>query len=475
MCPPLDMNSIFLLFLACPFALAIWPIPETYNHGNATIWIDSQVKVIYSQPRHVSSVVLQSEETLHLTGLLKIFTYFLCNSTAQPYNSLFAMSIVQTAIDSTYQTLFFGNFIPWKFHPRSSDFEPSTVSKTFVASIALIQLQADSGNIFKAATADIDESYSLELSQNGNVTIIANSSIGIAHALTSFTQLFYAHSQGGGVYTPFMPISISDNPAFLHRGLNMDVSRNFFLVANIERTIDALAYNKFNRLHIHITDAQSWPIEIPSMPELAAKGAYGPGLTYSPSQLSQIQSYGALRGVQVYLEIDMPGHTSSIVFAFLDLIAAFNVQPNWYDYCAEPPCGTLKLNSSAVYDFLDALWGDILPRVSPYTSYFHTGGDEVNFDAYTLDETVHSSDPTVLHDLLQTFTDFNHDKIRAAGLTPIVWEEMLLNYNLTLGEDVVVQSWLGSASVASIVGKGYKALAGSHEFWVSHITSPFHL
>jgi len=405
----------------------------------------------------------------------KIMTYSLNDSATLPYSSLFATSIVQTAINNTYQTIFLNNFVPWKFHPRFSTFEPSISPKTCIKYISLKQLQPEAVTL-KPTDNEVDESYTLDVSGAGEVVITANTSIGVAHALTTFTQLFYAHSQGGA-YTPHAPASITDAPKFSHRGLNMDVARNFFPVPDIERTIDALAYNKFNRLHLHVTDAQSWPLEIPAIPELAGKGAYGPGMSYSPPQLIHIQTYGRLRGVEVYLEIDMPGHTSSIAFAFPDLIAAFNVQPNWYDYCAEPPCGSLKLNSSAVYTFLDTMWDDLLPRVSPYTAYLHTGGDEVNFNTYTLDETVNFSNPGIIHDLLQTFINFNHAKIRAAGLTPIVWEEMLLNYDLTLGEDVIVQSWLNSSSVTSIVASGYRAIAGSYDFWVSHpsytLSGPF--
>lgn len=228
-----------------------------------------------------------------------------------------------------------------------------------------------------------------------------------------------------------------------------------------------IAYNKMNRLHIHATDSQSWPLQIPSLPLLAAKGAYEAGLSYSPATLASIQDYGALRGVEVYIEIDMPGHTSSIAFGYPDLIAAFNVQPNWDSYAAEPPSGTLKLNSSDVTTFLHTLFADLLPRVAPHTSYFHTGGDEVNANAYTLDETVGTNDTAVLQPLMQAFVDRNHASVRAAGLTPIVWEEMLLQWNLTLGSDVIVQTWQSDEAVAQTVAKGHKALVGNYEFWVS--------
>lgn len=206
-------------------------------------------------------------------------------------------------------------------------------------------------------------------------------------------------------------------------------------------------------------------MDIPALPELSQKGAYSKGLSYSPSDITEIQIFALQRGVQVVIEFDMPGHTTAVGLAYPNLIAAFDAQP-WSTYCAEPPCGSLKLNDPDVSKFLEKLLDDVLPRVKPYSSYFHTGGDEVNKNAYLLDPTVKSNDTAVLKPLIQKFVDRNHDQIRKAGLVPIVWEEMLLDWGLTLGDDVVVQSWLSDASVASITSKGHKALAGNYNFWV---------
>lgn len=162
-----------------------------------------------------------------------------------------------------------------------------------------------------------------------------------------------------------------DAPRFQHRGLNLDVSRNWYPVDSILRTIDALSWNKFNRLHIHMTDSQSWPLDIPALPQLSKKGAYQTGLSYTPADFSRIQTYAIERGIQVIVEFDMPGHTTSIGLSQPELIAAFNARP-WTTYCAEPPCGSLKLNSSSVYKFLDVLFDDVLPRIKQYSSYFHT-------------------------------------------------------------------------------------------------------
>ena len=38
-----------------------------------------------------------------------------------------------------------------------------------------------------------------------------------------------------------------------------------------------------------MTDAQSWPLDIPSIPELSSEGAYMKGLSYSPAEFKHIQ------------------------------------------------------------------------------------------------------------------------------------------------------------------------------------------
>jgi hexosaminidase len=175
--------------------------------------------------------------------------------------------------------------------------------------------------------------------------------------------------------------------------------------------MDALAFNKMNKLHLHVTDSQSWPLEIPSIPELAAKGAYHPGLIYSERDLKALQRYGTVRGIEVFLEIDMPGHTSAVWYYNPDLIASFNMQPDWGAFAAEPPSGTLKLNSSKVDNFITKIFQDLLPRVVPYSSHFHTGGDEVNMNAYGTDETVRTTNMLQLRPFMQRFIDKVHKQV----------------------------------------------------------------
>jgi hexosaminidase len=470
-------TRILSLLLLASLTLAIWPIPVSYTAGNTTLWIKPDVQIILNGTLQVGSLTLRQ--------YLSVFDFRTNANVLDDQSNLNtnygdhklpSLAIVEMAIGRAKKTLFKHNFVPWKFHPRNSEFEPAPGTGEAVKSITLtLNGPVDAANVLKPLAGGVDESYTLCVPLSGAAEITANSAVGLSHGLTTFTQLFYKHSTDNHVYTRFAPVDITDTPKFQHRGINMDVARNYFPVADIKRQIEAASYVKMNRFHIHITDGQSWPLEVPALPELSAKGAYRKDLVYTPDDVRDLQVYGAMRGVQVFIEIDMPGHTSSIHFSHPELIASFNKQPNWQIYAAEPPSGTLKLNHPAVPTFLEKLFADLLPRLAPYTAYFHTGGDEVNDNAYLYDETVASNDSAVLQPLMQKFVDRNHDQLRAAGFTPIVWQEMLLQWNVTLGKDVVVQTWRSDEAVLDTVTKGHKALVGNYNYWVHYsILRPMH-
>lgn len=452
-------QTVASISLLATTALAVWPLPTDYSHGDQVLWIAREkVSVTYQGFESVRPLPLCQPEQL-LTVLQQNAPGY-----SQTFeNATYGNQIVTNAVERTFKTLFEQNFIPWKFRPRLSSFEPEEdANATYISSIVLIQTAADSIDIMKPSI-DLDESYTLDVLSNGTVKISAKTSIGLLYGLTTFSQLFYKHSNHG-VYTQLAPVSISDAPKFKWRGLNVDTSRSFKPMSDLYRTIDALSYNKMNRLHWHVTDSQSWPLEIDSMPEVANKGVYVKDQRYTKEDVKALQEYGALLGVEVALEIDNPGHTASIAFSHPELIAAFNVQPKWTDYCAQPPCGTLKLNSTDVYDFLENLLDDLLPRLEPLTNYFHLGGDEVNMNSYTLDDTVGSNDSAVLQPLMQKYMDRNMKQVESYGLVPLVWEEMLLDWNLTLPKNTIVQTWQSDEAVAKVVSKGYQALVGNYNF-----------
>lgn len=370
---------------------------------------------------------------------------------------------LQAAVERMKKSLFLERFVPYKFHPRNTEFEPRIEERTFIKQINIEEHHLQ--DAYASRKHISEESYSIHVSKNGTTTIRIISTQGGLHALASLSQLFYAHSGSGPeVYTPYAPVEIEDSPAFEHRGLNLDISRNWIMPKDVKRTLDAMSFNKLNRLHLHATDSQSWPLEIPGLPDLALKGAYHRSQIWSVSDLKEVQEYGLYRGVEVYIEIDMPGHTASIHHAYPDLITAFNQQA-WETYALEPPSGQLKLKSPDVPPFLTTLLEDLLPRLTPYSSHFHIGGDELNANAYTLEPGVNSSSKDVLRPLLQSFYDRVISHTAGHSLTPIAFEEVLLDWDIDLPPSTIIQTWRKPASLAAVVARGYQALFGSASHW----------
>ncbi|RPA94894.1 hypothetical protein L873DRAFT_1813714 [Choiromyces venosus 120613-1] len=395
---------------------------------------------------------------------------------------------VHEAWSRTRGIIFQERFVPWKFYPRGTKFEPENKLGTVIKKVFVRQTSADKPEPVRYG--EFDESYTLMIPVTGGnftspgvggggagntlgggrepgaVYITAGSSLGVLHAFTTLSQLFYySNNHRGGVYSKLAPVEIDDKPKFQHRGLNLDVARQWYPKEEILKTIDALSWNKMNRLHLHVTDSQSWPLEIPAMPNLAAKGAYADGLTYSPQDLQDMLTWGWSRGVEVIVEIDMPGHTASIAESYPELITGRNKQPNWDKYAAQPPSGSLKLRNPAVKKFLTTLFDDLLPRLKSHSQYFHTGGDEVNKNVYNFDENINSNNSAVLQPALQDFLSHTHGELAKHGVTPFVWEEMLLDWNLTLPKDAIVQTWISEESTKKVTAKGYRVITGNYNFW----------
>ena len=49
--------------------------------------------------------------------------------------------------------------------------------------------------------------------------------------------------------------------------------------------IDSMSYSKQNVFHWHLTDSQSFPLLMPSLPDFVRYGAYRPDQVYMPDQV----------------------------------------------------------------------------------------------------------------------------------------------------------------------------------------------
>ncbi|KVR09682.1 beta-N-acetylhexosaminidase [Burkholderia ubonensis] len=146
-------------------------------------------------------------------------------------------------------------------------------------------------------------------------------------------QTLFSLAPAGGGTLPAM--LVEDAPRFVHRGMHVDLARNFKHPATLRRLIDQMSAYKLNRLHLHLSDDEGWRIEIPGLPELTDVGARRchdpsetrcllPQLGSGPNDQSgggyltradyvALLRYAADRFVEVIPEIDMPAHSRAAV------------------------------------------------------------------------------------------------------------------------------------------------------------------
>ncbi|XP_008275047.1 beta-hexosaminidase subunit alpha isoform X2 [Stegastes partitus] len=270
----------------------------------------------------------------------------------------------------------------------------------------------------------------------GRASLKAETVWGALRGLETLSQLVYQDDFGSYFVNK---TDIEDFPRFQFRGILLDTSRHYLPVQAILKTLDAMAYSKFNVFHWHIVDDPSFPYQSRTFPMLSSKGAFHPMThIYTQSDVRRVISYARMRGIRVLPEFDSPGHTKSWGQGQPDLLTPC--------YKGGIPSGTFGPVNPALpstYQFMAALFKEV-SSVFP-DSYIHLGGDEVDFSCWKSNPYVRAfmqkmgfgSDFTKLE-------AFYMEKIvnitSALNKTSIVWQDVF-DYHERRSSLSVVEVW----------------------------------
>ena len=293
-----------------------------------------------------------------------------------------------------------------------------------------------------------DESYVLEVTVSG-AKLAAATPLGTMHGLQTFLQLVEATPTGFAV--PL--VTIQDTPRFPWRGLMIDVGRHFIPLDVIKRNLDGMEAVKMNVFHWHLSENQGFRVESKKFPKLQEMGS--DGLFYTQDEVRDLIAYGRDRGIRVYPEFDMPGHSTAWFVGYPELASApgpYEIERKWgiFDPAMNP-------SDEHVYRFLDELIGE-MAKLFP-DPYFHIGGDEVNGKQWEANPRIQEymkAHGIKDNSALQTyFTDRVQKIVSKHHKTMVGWDEIL---SPDIPKDIVIQSWRGQESLASAAKQGYRGL-----------------
>ena len=313
-----------------------------------------------------------------------------------------------------------------------------------------------------------DEGYAIVTAEE-SVYITAKTSAGAFYALQTIRQLVESGEWLTG--------AIVDYPRFDYRGILIDISRHHRSVEFLKRQIDMMARLKMNRLHLHLTDAAGWRIEVEAYPrlteyaawrkgatwkewwsrdnrdyaEMGTEGAYGGFLTKEDAK--ELVRYAADRYITIIPEIEMPGHSAEVVAAYPEL--ACSQKPEQQE--------DLCIGKEATFEMMQTILDEII-EIFP-SEYIHIGGDEATKKSWTECEDCQRrmrEEGLESVDELQSYMIHRIEEyLNARGRQIIGWDEILEG---GLAPNATVMSWRGEEGGRAAAAAGHKVVMSPHAY-----------
>ena len=329
-----------------------------------------------------------------------------------------------------------------------------------------------------------DEGYVLEIQPSG-VNVAANNPSGIFYGLQSLLQLVSLNSitENKGQEVTVPAVAIVDYPRFAWRGLMLDVSRHFFDKEFIKKFLDQMVEYKYNVFHWHLTDDPGWRIEIKKYPKLTEVGAWRVPRTgvfysmpavkpgekptyggyYTQEDIREIVKYAADRFITIVPEIDIPGHSRSLIAAYPQASCSGRQTTVYAGEIGGPEENVLCAGNEANFKMLDDILGEVVALFPG--EYIHIGGDEVCKDFWEqcpkCRKVMTENGLKDEHELQSYFIKRAEKIVELKGKRLIGWDEILEG---GLAPNATVMSWRGMEGGIKAASEGHEVVMTPTDF-----------
>lgn len=295
--------------------------------------------------------------------------------------------------------------------------------------------------------ADIaKEGYKLTVTKD-DITVEAADESGAVWALTTVTEL-----TAEGEALPI--VTIEDAPHYGHRGLSLDCSRHFFTADEVKKVIDQMTRVKLNVLHWHLVDDQGWRIECKTLPLLhETTGTY-----YTQEEIRSVIEYARVRGMEIIPEIDMPGHTRSMIAAYPHL-SCFGEKTELCQFGGIFE-KILCPGKDETFEFIEKLLTEVCALFPD--DRFHIGGDEAPKTEWKkcphCKARMEALGLTDYEDLQGYFTKRVVAILKKHGKRAVCWNDVLESKDVDTGN--IIQYWTAQyeAPVPAFIERGGKVI-----------------
>lgn len=313
------------------------------------------------------------------------------------------------------------------------------------------------------------EGYVLSVNSDG-VRIEALSGAGLFYGVQTLLQMAADAPEG------MTAVTVKDEPRFEYRGIMLDVSRHFRSKEFVKRQIDLLSYYKINRLHLHLTDAAGWRIEIKKYPRLTQFAAWRPqavwkdwwngkreyceetdpraqGGYYTQDDIRELVAYAQKHYVTIIPEIEMPSHSEEVLTAYPEL-SCTHVPYKQSDFC---------IGNEKTFEFLENVLTEVM-ELFP-SEYIHIGGDEAGKASWPNCKLCQARmKKEGLKDVneLQSYSIHRMERfLNSHGRKLLGWDEIL---DGGLAPNVTVMSWRGTEGGLAAIRSGHKAIMSPGQY-----------